>query len=178
MIIIDTREQLPLWDPDKFHIIRQKLDEGDYTTENLLNKAHIERKSGIDLYGSIIQGHDRFRKEILRAIEKKIKFAIFVECPEQMFYNKRFKGGYRLKCSSRRLRKIITTMRERYSLEFVWCEDRDDMMDKMCVWFVVAESDINGKAVVKDVKQERKDMVELKSNPWVDRNIRCEKVRG
>lgn len=162
MIIMDTREQLPLWDPAVFNIIRKKLDEGDYTTEELYNKAHIERKSGIDLYGSILQGHARFKKEILRAIEKNLKFAIFVECPEQMFYNKRFKGGFRLKGSSTQLRKIIATMTERYSLEFVWCEDRDDMMDKMCVWFAVAGSKLTGKVRVKNKMEERKNLVELK----------------
>ena len=160
---MDTREQLPLWDPTTFNVIRQKLDEGDYTTEELLNKAHIERKSGIDLYGSILQGHARFKREILRAIEKKIKFAIFVECPEQMFYSKRFKGGFRLKGSSTTLRKIVATMKERYSLEFVWCEDRDDMMDKMCIWFAKAQSEIDGKVRVKGIKEERKDFVGLKS---------------
>jgi len=136
MIIVDTREQKPLWDPAYFNVIKQKLDEGDYTTEELLNKAHAERKSGIDLYGSIIQGHVRFRKEIQRAIDKEIKFAIFVECPKETFFRKRFKGGHRLNASSNQLRKMISTMIEKYSLDFIWCEDREDMMDKMCIWFV------------------------------------------
>lgn len=142
MIIVDTREQRPLWDPDRFEVVKQKLDEGDYTTDELLNKAHIERKSGIDLYGSIIQGHKRFRAEIQRALDKGLKFAIFVECPEETFFRKRFKGGYRLKASTTQLRKMIATMKEKYSLEFVWCEDRNDMMDKMCVWFVDAKYEL------------------------------------
>ena len=162
MIIFDTREQLPLWDPAIFNVIKKKLDEGDYTTENLYNKAHAERKSGCDLYGSIIQGHARFKREILRAIEKKIKFAIFVECPEETFYRKLFQGGYRLKAASKTLRKIIDTMTVRYSLEFIWCEDRDDMMDKMCVWFAIAESELLGKVRVDDVQEERREMVGLK----------------
>lgn len=143
MIICDTREQKLLWDPLKFNVIKKKLDEGDYTTEELYNKAHIERKSGIDLYGSIIQGHARFRKEIMRAKEKNIKFAIFVECPEETFYRKRFAGGYRLQCSSNQLRSVLGTMKEKYSLEIVWCEDRDDMRDKMCLWFVKRQSELN-----------------------------------
>jgi len=131
-MIVDTREQKPLWSNN---IIKQKLDEGDYTTEDLLNIAHAERKSGIDLYGSIIQGHDRFRAEINRAIDKKLKFAIFVECPEEIFYTKKFSGGYRLKVPSKQLRKIIATMKEKYSLEIVWCKDREDMKELMCAWF-------------------------------------------
>ncbi len=131
-MIIDTREQKPLWSNN---IIRQKLDEGDYTTEDLLNIAHIERKSGIDLYGSIIQGHNRFRAEINRAIDKNLKFAIFVECSEETFYTKKFSGGYRLKASSKQLRKMLATMKEKYSLEIVWCKDREEMKELMCAWF-------------------------------------------
>lgn len=142
MIIVDTREQKPLWDSETFNVIRKKLNEGDYTTEELFEKAHIERKSGIDLYGSIIQGHIRFRAEIQRALDKNLKFAIFVECPEETFYRKRFPGGYRLQVSNSQLRKIIRTIQKKYSLEFIWCEDRNDMMDKMCIWFVDAKSEL------------------------------------
>lgn len=167
-IIFDTREQKPLWDPAYFNVIRKKLDEGDYTTEVLFNKAHIERKSGCDLYGSIIQGHARFRKEILRAADKKIKFAIFVECPEEMFYRKRFVGGFRLQCSYGQLKKMIATMTKKYSLEFVWCEDRDDMMDRMCLWFVNAKAELieEGNLIIgersPEMKEKRKEMVKLK----------------
>ena len=132
MIIVDTREQKPLWVDN---IIKQKLDEGDYTTEELYNIAHAERKSGIDFYGSIIQGHARFRAEINRAIDKNLKFAIFVECPEETFYTKKFSGGYRLKASSIQLRKMLATMIVKYNLEIIWCKDREDMKILMLEWF-------------------------------------------
>jgi len=135
MMIIDTREQKPLWDPMDFKVKRQKLDEGDYTTEDLLNKAHIERKSGIDLYGSLIQNHDRFIAEIQRAIEKDLSFAVFIECTEKIFISKRFKGGGRLKIKPDILAKIVKTFTSRYPIEFVWCKNREDMRMKMCLWF-------------------------------------------
>ncbi len=164
MIIVDTREQRPLWDPQTFNVLKIKLDEGDYTTEELYNKAHLERKSGNDLYGSILQGHTRFRAEIQRAIDKKIKFAIFVECPEETFYRKRFPGGYRLQASSTHLRKIIKTMTKKYSLEIVWCEDRDDMRDKICLWFANIQAEMEIKEVQSPEMQEiRKKMVKLKN---------------
>lgn len=136
MIIIDTREKNPLWDPAYFKVIKKKLDEGDYTTEELFEKAHIERKSGIDLYGSLIHNHKRFAAEIQRAIEKDLSFAIFVECTFEDFVRKKFNGGYRLKVQTKILRKIIKTFMERYPIEFVWCENRDDMRDKMLIWFL------------------------------------------
>ena len=139
MIIIDTREQKPIWDPELFEVIKQKLDEGDYTTEKLLNKAHIERKSGIDLYGSLIQNHKRFAAEIQRAIEKDLTFAVFVECSEEEFVTKKFKGGYRLRTKVRVLRKIVDTFQERYPIQFVWCENRDDLRIRAVKWFVNQE---------------------------------------
>jgi ERCC4-type nuclease len=135
MIIVDTREQKPLWDVNDENVLRLKLDEGDYTTTELLGKAHIERKNGIDLYGSIIQGHIRFREEIKRAAEKDLTLAIFVECPEKTFFNKRFKGGHRLHTPPATLRKIITSIQERYNIKFIWCEGRADMKKKAEDWF-------------------------------------------
>ena len=136
MIIIDTREQRPLWNSNSFKVRKLKLDEGDYTTEELLNKAHAERKSGIDLYGSLIQNHKRFSAEIQRAIEKDLSFAIFVECTEKTFIAKRFKVGCRLQVKSETLAKIITTFMSRYPIEFIWCKNREDLRNKMCLWFV------------------------------------------
>ena len=132
VIIVDTREQLPLWSNN---ILKQKLDEGDYTTELLLNIAHAERKSPIDLYGSIIQGHKRFRAELIRANEKGLKLSVFVECDKKTFVSKKFKGGWRLKCPSAVLAKIVSTMQEKYKIDFVWCDDREDMKEKILVWF-------------------------------------------
>jgi len=152
MIIIDTREQNPLWDETKFKVLRQKLDEGDYTTEVLLDKAHAERKSGIDLYGSLIQNHKRFSAEIQRAIEKDLSFAIFVECTEKTFIAKRFKGGSRLQTESKVLAKIISTFISRYPIEIIWCKDRDEMKNKICLWFAEQMEDlgINSEPFVAD----------------------------
>ena len=145
MIIIDTREQLPLWDDINFKLIRKKLDEGDYTTEKLYNIAHIERKSAMDMYGSLIQGHKRFSREIQRAIEKDLSFAIFVECTEKRFTSMIFKGAYRLKTKAATLKKIVDTFQERYPIRIVWCKNRDDMRVKMCVWFLQEENKLEGK---------------------------------
>jgi len=135
MIIIDTREQLPLWDPINFEVLRQKLDEGDYTTTNLLEIAHAERKSAMDMYGSLIQGHERFSREIQRAIEKDLSFAIFVECPEKKFVTMKFKGACRLKMKPGTLKKIVDTFQERYPICVIWCKNREDMRVRMLLWF-------------------------------------------
>lgn len=151
MIIIDSREQRPLWNPNQFKVKIQKLDEGDYTTEELFNKAHAERKSGIDLYGSLIQNHKRFAAEIQRAIEKDLNFAVFVECSKEDFVAKKFDGGYRLYTKSDVLTKIVETFLSRYPIEFIWCKDRDELKHKMCVWFAEQREEFNipAKAIIK-----------------------------
>jgi len=141
MIIVDTREQKPLWSTQDYDIIRRKLDEGDYTTENLFNLAHAERKSAIDFYGSLIQGHERFTREINRAIEKDMDFAIFVECSEKKFVSKRFKGGIRLKMPVATLAKIVKTFQEHYPIAVFWCKNREHMKVQMAMWFLEKESE-------------------------------------
>lgn len=78
-ILIDTREQLPL----KFdcQTIVTKLDHGDYTTRSNYNGLFIERKSLVDLCGTLSQGYQRFQKELDRAAEMSTYLVITVEAP-------------------------------------------------------------------------------------------------
>lgn len=117
-IIVDTREQRPLW---VNNVIRYGLLVGDYTSMKLRDSFAIERKSPMDLYGSIIQGHVRFRNEMIRAEVNGIKLVVVVECSKRSFVNKSFKGADRLQCEGETLRKIIETIEKRYKLELIWC---------------------------------------------------------
>lgn len=135
MIIVDTREQLPLWEESIGSIERRKLEEGDYTTTALLNKAHIERKSGADLYGSIIGNHIRFRNELIRAREKNIKLSVFVECSKESFIYKKFSYGSNLKTPPGVLRKIITTISNKYNITFTFCNNREELKELALLWF-------------------------------------------
>ena len=128
--IIDTREQLPLdfRKSKNYDIINEKLDEGDYGIkygEKLL--AVYERKSGVDFYGSLIQGHDRFRREILRTIDKDYKFLLVIECCYDDFINKKFDGGYRLKLKSHILTKILHTFINKYNIGILFFNNRQEM---------------------------------------------------
>lgn len=129
IIYIDTREQKPL----KFtghKTINRKLDEGDYNTPELLDKIVIERKSLQDLYGSIIQDHARFKREILRAKDKNKQFFIFIEGTLEEFYFLNWSDReYKIKPQT--LQKIILTMKERYDLTFVECKTRTEMSKKI-----------------------------------------------
>lgn len=119
VVLIDTREQLPLYPGPKV-----TLCVGDYTTKLLKDVFHVERKSPADLYGTLLRGHARFRREIFRAEEKQIKLVIYVECSAKDFYNKRFPGAKFCKFPAETIKKCIATMTVKYSLEFNWSRNR------------------------------------------------------
>ncbi len=75
-IICDTREQNLL----SFKNIQvAKLDYGDYYCHNGNNPVSIERKSLIDLVGTISQGYERFKKEIERCRKDNNYMVVVIE---------------------------------------------------------------------------------------------------
>lgn len=119
-IIIDTREQLPLFENCK----RQTLIVGDYTTKLLLNKMHIERKSLQDLYGTLTSGNQRFKRELFRAAYHRIAIVVYVEGSFSDFINKRFPKGAERKFSKEGLEKLVRAFEKTYFLQFVWHRNR------------------------------------------------------
>lgn len=63
IILIDTREQCPPPLPTGFVYERATIREGDYTTPKLVDVARIERKSPLDLVGTLTHGRERFERE-------------------------------------------------------------------------------------------------------------------
>lgn len=127
-LIIDTREQKPLW---KNSCEKSCLKVGDYTTIKLIQKFVVERKSPQDLYQTITRGHERFKREIKRAIDLNIKMVVFVECTKKIFVDKKWSGGFKRKFPSSGLERIVNTLSIRYDLEFVWCNSRAVMKRKV-----------------------------------------------
>lgn len=119
-IIVDTREQRPFF---KRGVIRKALCVGDYSTTILIDSFSIERKSLQDLYGTLIQSHPRFRRQIIRAEDRGINMVMVVEGTHDDFINKRFPRGSDRKAKKETLRKIIATIRRRYELEIIFCKN-------------------------------------------------------
>ena len=140
-IIADTREQKPIFTLQTAEV--RKLEVGDYTTKELEGIYHIDRKSGIDLYGSIIQGHERFKRMFLRAKELGTRVDVFVECSQAMFIGKRFEGGWRLKQHPKVLAAILKTMSAKYDFEIVWCDGREDMEQRILERFEQKTRDLS-----------------------------------
>ena len=89
-IIVDTREQLPLFTS---RCIKYVLIAGDYSTMLLRHTFSIERKSLQDLYGTITSGHVRFRNEHIRACFHGINLVLYIEGSKKDFKLKNFPGG-------------------------------------------------------------------------------------
>ena len=106
----------------------------------MASKFVVERKSGQDLYGTLLQGHKRFKRQILRAEKAGIQMVVYVECTKQYFLALKFPGGAYRKCPGAVLSKIIHTVSTRYNLEFVWCRNRTELK----------------KAIIKRLRQEEK----------------------
>lgn len=120
-IIVDTREQLPL-----FPGVKQTLLVGDYTTKLLHGVFHIERKSLADLYSTLTKGNQRFKRELFRAAYHRISIVVYVEGTYDAFINKRFPKGAERKFSKDGLEKLVAAFEKTYYLEFVWRKHRND----------------------------------------------------
>lgn len=118
-IITDSREKLPYWKDNV-----QNLSVGDYTTEKLKGKMHIERKSLQDLYGTITSGNQRFKAELFRAAWERIRIEVYVEGSREDFINKNFPKGSDRKFSTDGLDRLIKTFEKKYHLTFHWCKNR------------------------------------------------------
>jgi ERCC4-type nuclease len=125
-IITDTREQLPYWCE-----LRHTLSVGDYTTEILHGIFHIERKSLVDLYGTLTSGNNRFKYELFKAAYLRIQLEVYVEGTYEQFINKEFPKGHERKFSTDGLARLIKTFERKYFLKFHWHKNRLDCRKKL-----------------------------------------------
>ena len=135
---------------------RQKLNVGDYI---IAPKASVDTKQGMgEVYGNLVQDHDRFRAECIRAQEDGTVLWILIEnedgqsCLDDVehwqnprvdeYYSKYSfvlaarKRGRDLKVPSppvpnKRLVRMMETMEERYGVRWVFC--RPDQTGEMIV---------------------------------------------
>lgn len=125
---------------------RQKLNTGDYI---LAPRIAVDTKQGMgEVYGNLVQDHDRFRNECIRAQEDGTLLVILIENDEGMsclddverwdnprvheYYAKYAwalaarKNGKTVKLpappiNNKRLIKMMETMTERYGVQWMFC---------------------------------------------------------
>ena len=131
VIIEDSRQK-----PDKNAYIRQQLEElgytvvrskvycGDYVFADN-GKIAVDTKQDLqEVVGNVIQQHERFRAECVRAQEAGIQLIILitepkVTCLADVFgwWNPRLRYSKKA-TTGRQLGKILYSMRERYGVQF------------------------------------------------------------
>ena len=147
---VDTREHKSEWeriqkqfDALRVQYFRSKLYVGDY--QSLDNpRLVIDRKKDLnELCGNVCQQHDRFKAELIRAMQQNIKIVILVEHGEDVksledvyFWENPRKheviwktvNGNRVKTvrsakaiDGMQLYKSLCTIRDRYNVDFEFC---------------------------------------------------------
>ena len=138
MILVDSREHqhaikriLETFDQAGIRHASTKLYVGDYQ-EVGNGLLVVDRKQNLqELAGNVCQQHERFRAELIRAQEAGISLVILCEHGGQIrdLDDVRFWRNPRLKESpgaitGERLHKVLTTLVEKYGVDFMFCDKR------------------------------------------------------
>lgn len=153
-IQIDSREKarairkiLKYFDTHEIKYFTSKIVVGDYMS--LDNpRLIIDRKQNLqELCGNVCQQHERFKRELLKAMEIGVQLVILVEhgpdikCIEDVYFWKnprkheirwKMENGKRVKyvvsekaVDGKQLYRSLCTIRDRYCVRFVFCEKKD-----------------------------------------------------
>lgn len=168
-VIIDTREQLPLpFESLGCEIISKKLDEGDYSTVDLLEyeqatgekTVRIERKRNTaELAGNLGKDFTRFEKELQRLLPYKrkillceftyddiLKFPEGSGIPKNRWFRKGKNG--RMVKNVRMTPQVIISKLEYieniYDIEIIYCPNKFEAAKKVIEVFNVFEEEIKG----------------------------------
>ena len=123
-IVVDTREQLPLWSKN---VVVKKLDVGDYSFElngvDYSDKICIERKGLADAWSTMLSGNKRFHKELERAKNLDF-FAMVIEGSYSDLLNKKFPGSFYSRVKSYIVLQVLFTFMVKHGLRVFFCSGR------------------------------------------------------
>ena len=127
MILVDTREQsnkfvIEYFEKENIPYREEKLDEGDYQIE-FENDIVVERKQDLlELAGNICsKDHQRFKRELLRAMEKGKKVYVVVADKKIRSIEevKNWSSKYS-QVKGETLMKAMQTINERYNVDYIF----------------------------------------------------------
>lgn len=120
----DIREQL---EQLGYTVRRCKLYVGDYTFPTNQGRCVDTKQDLQEVVGNVIQQHERFRDECLRAKEAGIQLIILITDPKVTcladvfgWWNPRLRYSKRA-TTGRQLGKILYSMREKYGVQWEFC---------------------------------------------------------
>jgi ERCC4-type nuclease len=157
IILIDTREQLPLefCHPYVEGTQRESLPVGDYAVR--YKDGHVpgiifERKSIPDLFGSLSKGYKRFKRELMKAKQSNKELIIIIEGTTQNILD----GTPYSQVDGLRILRTLLSLYDRYQISHVFCRDRREMAVYVAEMFC-ARGRTRAKGNKWDIKQEKKD---------------------
>lgn len=140
IITTDSREQSPLdfagiEGVEKVEVAG--LAFGDYSAIVCGKVAPLvfERKGISDLFGTLGNGHDRFKRELERAKQANFKLVLMIEGTYTDVWN----GVEHSQMDGRTILKIMATMYCKYDLEYHFCESRRVMARRIADTFAAIE---------------------------------------
>lgn len=127
-ILIDSREQRPLEFSHAYitGVVSKGLVCGDYMVmfkDGYVMPLSFERKALGDLFSTLTSGYKRFKKEIVRAREAKVKLVIVIEGS----LNRILKGAPHSTVAGITILRKLITLWMRYGVEFHWFTTREEM---------------------------------------------------
>ncbi len=122
-ILIDTREQKPLFDGEK-----TTINVGDYTlSKENYNGVHVDRKSKADFISTLTGGISRFKKECVKAKVMNIDLVVLVEESfSECFRYRPLKFTKQIVTGENAFHGLRQITREFDNVQFLFVENRDE----------------------------------------------------
>lgn len=122
-VLIDTREQKPLFDGEK-----TTINVGDYTlTKENYNGVHIDRKSKADFIGTFTAGYDRFVKECEKAKQMDVDLVVLVEESfSECFRYRPLKFTKQVVTGENAFNGVRRISRQFNNVQFLFVQDREE----------------------------------------------------
>jgi ERCC4-type nuclease len=150
-ILLDSREQLPLEFNHPFITSIEKiaLPVGDYCCkyeQGYICPVIFERKSIGDLYGTLSQGYERFKREIEKAKLLDLTLILIIEGS----LSKVLKGYEQSQRVPESIVKQIFTLFVKYNLTPVFAKNREEASRYITEFYLAVGHNMNFAKVVKD----------------------------
>ena len=120
-LVIDTREQTPLYFSAGVPTVRKGLHTGDYSIVGFEDEFTIERKSADDLVNTLIHDRERFGKEMKRMQSFQFRRVVCTSSLETIR-----QGFYHSRANSNAVLALVHTFEIEYNVPFVFASSPDE----------------------------------------------------
>ena len=138
VLVEDTRQQTGKHDlkHEYFHrkgikVVRSKLPSGDYSLLYSMRRVIDSKQNMTEIYGDLIQQHERFRREADFCKENGIELIILIEDKYvrnlddvvhwKPSHRRKMNDGKKPPVSGAQLAKVMRTFAERHGVKWVFC---------------------------------------------------------